>query len=370
MLEPEWDRDVLRKAQEQDEFCKFAREQLEQVNEEENELYYFSKDGIVYRREENVDKLMVPKVYVNKVLEEFHDSPLAGHQGQQKTLLNIEKIFYWTGIRTDIINYCIKCDACNRRKTSPHMKKVPLQKFTPTQEPWELTSMDIVGPLVTSMNGNRYLLTFQDYFTKYPEVIPLPDQKADTIARANIIAERGKNDSEEDELEEANRIRRVLEEPMLRRSTRMGPSGSYSRCRKYYCKEVAGLRLGQGFSTLNIFNPDDMKELAHSTMKQLWGWFTDIGIFMSGLIGVALNGFHLYKTVGCGIMLLASLWDNLTMWVTYRQHASGRTDSQSEIRKVQIDPEINETVKDEPLSTKNIYLNLPKVSHWTDTFKQ
>ncbi|KAG5861213.1 hypothetical protein JTB14_019808 [Gonioctena quinquepunctata] len=55
MLERAWDRDVLRKAQEQDEFCKFAREQLEQVNEGENELYYLSKDGIVYRREENVD---------------------------------------------------------------------------------------------------------------------------------------------------------------------------------------------------------------------------------------------------------------------------------------------------------------------------
>ncbi|KAG5872119.1 hypothetical protein JTB14_013439 [Gonioctena quinquepunctata] len=129
-------------------------------------------------------------------------------------------------------------------------------------------------------------------------------------------------------------------------------------------RRVAGLETtGQGFSTLNIFNPDEMKELAHSTMKQLWGWFTDIGIFMSGLIGfytvhktlkyaigVALNVFHLYKTVG--IMLLASLWDTLTMWVTYRQHESGRTDSQSEIRKVQIDTEINKTVKDEPLSTK------------------
>ncbi|KAG5880833.1 hypothetical protein JTB14_027614 [Gonioctena quinquepunctata] len=85
MLEPEWHRDVLRKAQEQDKFCKFAREQLEQVNEGEN--------GIVYRREENVDKSMVPKVYVNKVLEDFHDSPLAGHQGQQKTLLNNKKRF-------------------------------------------------------------------------------------------------------------------------------------------------------------------------------------------------------------------------------------------------------------------------------------
>ncbi|KAG5876818.1 hypothetical protein JTB14_014148 [Gonioctena quinquepunctata] len=97
-------------------------------------------------------------------------------------------------------------------------------------------------------------------------------------------------------------------------------------------RRVAGLETtGQGFSTLNIFNPDEMKELAHSTIKQLWGWFTDIGIFMSGLIGfytvyktlkyangVALNGFHLYETVGCGIMLLASLWGTLTVWVTYR----------------------------------------------------
>ncbi|KAG5867155.1 hypothetical protein JTB14_016232 [Gonioctena quinquepunctata] len=44
-------------------------------------------------------------------------------------------------------------------------------------------------------------------------------------------------------------------------------------------RRVAGLdTTGQGFSTLNIFNPDEMKELAHSTMKQLWGWFTDIGV--------------------------------------------------------------------------------------------
>ncbi|KAG5863446.1 hypothetical protein JTB14_036160 [Gonioctena quinquepunctata] len=54
--------------------------------------------------------------------------------------------------------------------------------------------MDVVGPLVTSLNGNRYLLTFQDYFTKYVEAIPLSDQKANTIARAfveNIIVKHG-----------------------------------------------------------------------------------------------------------------------------------------------------------------------------------
>ncbi|XP_074040987.1 tropomodulin isoform X2 [Leptinotarsa decemlineata] len=194
IIEPEWDRELLKKAQSQDPFCKAIKEQLGQTEERMDDVYYLSKDGILYRIEDNADKLIVPKIYVKKVLEDFHDSPLAGHQGQQKTLWNIRKRFYWIGMRTDIINYCTRCDACNRRKTSAHQKKAPLQHFTPTREPWELTSMDIVGPLVTSMNGNRYLLTFQDYFTKYPEAIPIPDRKAETIARIfveHIIVRHG-----------------------------------------------------------------------------------------------------------------------------------------------------------------------------------
>ncbi|KAG5870343.1 hypothetical protein JTB14_038039 [Gonioctena quinquepunctata] len=78
-----------------------------------------------------------------------------------------------------------------------HVKKTPLQSFTSTTEPWELTSIDVVGPLVISLNGNRYLLTFPDYFTKFVEAISLPDQKANTIARAfveNITVRHGSSE--------------------------------------------------------------------------------------------------------------------------------------------------------------------------------
>ncbi|KAG5892289.1 hypothetical protein JTB14_020320 [Gonioctena quinquepunctata] len=99
-------------------------------------------------------------------------------------------------------------------------------------------------------------------------------------------------------------------------------------------RRVAGLETtGQGFSTVNLFNTEEMKELAHNTIRQVWGWFTDLGLFMSGLmgfyaifriikygIGVILNGIQLYQTLGCGVMILASLWNNLTMWVTHRHH--------------------------------------------------
>ena len=58
----------------------------------------------------------------------------------------------------------------------------------------ERKAMDIMGPLITSSRGNKYVLVVGDYFTKWTEVYPLPDQKAETIATAlvdNIITRFG-----------------------------------------------------------------------------------------------------------------------------------------------------------------------------------
>lgn len=59
----------------------------------------------------------------------------------------------------------------------------PLAKFPVATEPFELVAMDIVGPLPLSTNGNRYLLTFTDYVTRYCEAIPIRNQTAETVAQ-------------------------------------------------------------------------------------------------------------------------------------------------------------------------------------------
>ena len=50
----------------------------------------------------------------------------------------------------------------------------------PIGRPWQTIAADILEvPLST--NNNRYLLVVQDYFTKWTEAIPLPDQTAARI---------------------------------------------------------------------------------------------------------------------------------------------------------------------------------------------
>lgn len=60
--------------------------------------------------------------------------------------------------------------------------RAPSAKFPTATEPFELVSMDIVGPLPLSNQGNKYLLTFTD-MTCYCEAIPIPNQTAETVAR-------------------------------------------------------------------------------------------------------------------------------------------------------------------------------------------
>ena len=59
--------------------------------------------------------------------------------------------------------------------------RAPLSTIS-TAEPMQIVAVDILGPLPGSPNGNWYILVAMDYFTKWAEAYPVPNQEVAIIA--------------------------------------------------------------------------------------------------------------------------------------------------------------------------------------------
>jgi hypothetical protein len=60
-------------------------------------------------------------------------------------------------------------------------------KITTTPEVvWEKCALYIVGPLSQTLEGKKYVLTFQDELCKYTLAIPIEHQDAVTVAKAFV----------------------------------------------------------------------------------------------------------------------------------------------------------------------------------------
>ena len=143
-------------------------------------------DGILCRTytpsplNEEITVPVLPASLRADAIKHCHDIPSAGHQGFEKTLERLRYTAYWVGMAQDVETFCRECITCQQSKLSMP-QRAPLTSM-PIGKPWQMIAVDILE-VPRSLNNNRYLLVVQDYFTKWPEAIPLPDQTANRITR-------------------------------------------------------------------------------------------------------------------------------------------------------------------------------------------
>ena len=145
------------------------------------------RDGLLYRHFVNAEtgdghlQLVVPSVYRNEILQELHSGIMEGHLGQNKTLSRLKEHFYWPGHWSDVNQWFRTYATCASRKTPTPKLKAHLYPVK-AGYPMQIVATDILGPLPLTCNGNSYPLVATDYFTRWVEAYPIPNQEAVTVA--------------------------------------------------------------------------------------------------------------------------------------------------------------------------------------------
>ena len=112
---------------------------------------------------------------------------MAAHQGHKRMIKYLSEAFFWPGMIKDIIKWVQARAACKKRKT-PRPLRHGITTPALADFPNEVLAIDIVGPLNETSEGNVYILTMFDTFTRWPEAIPIPNRKSPLVAK--LIFER------------------------------------------------------------------------------------------------------------------------------------------------------------------------------------
>ena len=133
-------------------------------------VHYNMQGGILYTK----GRISIPptsKTLILKILQQYHDSPMAGHFGVARTQALVAQYFAWPGLASAVNSYVISCDACQRNKVVRHAPFGLLSPLSIPSRPWSHVSLDWITDLPPS-HYHDAILVVVDRLTKMAIFIP------------------------------------------------------------------------------------------------------------------------------------------------------------------------------------------------------
>lgn len=163
-------------------------------------LVFFIKDDLLFclpkkptRRNDSIEKLVIPRTLIEEVLQLCHDSSIANHAGFHTTLTRVKKNYFWPNFYKHIRNFIQSCQSCVKQRGFRKTARAPLQRIPIANRPFEKIAMDAMGPLPRTPSNNTHIIVISDYFTRWPEAYPVPDLTTETVIKVlqQFIATHG-----------------------------------------------------------------------------------------------------------------------------------------------------------------------------------
>jgi hypothetical protein len=152
---------------------------------------FFIKNGSLYRLCKNKHELtsefswkeVVPIEFRHDVLEENHSEPMAGHLGVFKTYRRLALKYYWPGMHQDVVKFVGLCTKCQEYKHQNHQVLGEMGRPKQCCRPFQMVSIDLMGPLPVTRKQNQYIFVITCCFSKFCLIFPIRNATSTIITR-------------------------------------------------------------------------------------------------------------------------------------------------------------------------------------------
>lgn len=129
-------------------------------------------------------RVVCPQDLREEVINTIHRE---AHFGFNKTLAIVRQKWFWPGMTSQVRRWVKCCVQCQKAKPTTQSQSSDQNKLT-AGRPWQVVAVDLCGPLPETTRGNTQILVLADHFTRWYDAIPIPDGRAQTVAK--VLDER------------------------------------------------------------------------------------------------------------------------------------------------------------------------------------
>jgi hypothetical protein len=132
-----------------------------------------AKDGFLYFK--SGKRMCIPESSKNlrkTLLQEHHETPMAGHFAFEKTQISISEKYFWPRMDRSIQNFIRSCITCQKTKDTDSLTSGLLLPLDVPKRPWSSVALDFITGLPTTDSGFDAILTFVDSFSKMAHFVP------------------------------------------------------------------------------------------------------------------------------------------------------------------------------------------------------
>jgi transposase InsO family protein len=156
-----------------------AQEQDTEQYSKESDFVTLHNNVRVIRLPGQADRIVAPVRDI--LLRDVHGNPLVGHWGVERSYRRMAQGWWWPRMREDIEKLIKSCVPCTTQRLRPK-RQARMVQYHPRRR-FEIVACDVLEIKPASLNGNSKVLVIGDCFTRFIAAVPIPNERAETLAK-------------------------------------------------------------------------------------------------------------------------------------------------------------------------------------------